>query len=128
MMVRGTFAQAMAPGVHHWFLHFLDLQMREEEYSKIFNLEDSTQAFEDEIELAGTGMMPEKPEGSAVVYDDMIQGGTKRYTHQTYATGSRASWELIEDDQYGIIKQVTKPQARAALFAREPTSYNTLTR
>jgi Mu-like prophage major head subunit gpT len=124
MMVRGAFAQTLAPGVHHWFLHFLDLQMREEEYTKFFNVENSTQAFEDEIEMAGVGAMPEKPEASAVIYDDMIQGGTKRYVHLSYALGSRASWELIEDDQYGIIKQVPKAQARSAMFAREQVAFN----
>lgn len=126
MMVRGNFAQTLAPGVHHWFLHFLDLQMRDEQYSQVFNIENSTQAFEDEVEMAGTGAMPEKPEGSAAIYDDLIQGGTKRYVHLTYALGSRASWELIEDDQYGIIKQMPKAHARSAMFAREMVAFNVL--
>lgn len=126
MMVRGNFAQTLAPGVHHWFLHFLDLQMRDEQYSQVFNVENSTQAFEDEVEMAGTGAMPEKPEGSAAIYDDLIQGGTKRYVHLTYALGSRASWELIEDDQYGIIKQMPKAHARSAMFAREMVAFNVL--
>lgn len=124
MMVRGQFAQALAPGVHHWFLHFLDLQMREEEYTHVFNVENSQQAFEDEVELTGVGAMPEKPEGSAAIYDDMVQGGTKRYVHLTYALGSRATWELIEDDQYSILKQVPKSHARSAMFAREMVSWN----
>jgi Mu-like prophage major head subunit gpT len=126
MMVRGTNAQVLAPGVHHWFLTFLDLQQREEEYSKIFHFENSKMPFEDEIEFAGTGAMPEKPEASPVVYDDMIQGGTKRYVHLSYGQGTRASWELIEDDQYGIIKQAPKAHARSAMFAREQTAMNVL--
>lgn len=124
MMVRGNFAQTLAPGVHHWFLHFLDLQMRDEEYSTVFNIEPSTQDFEDEVEMTGVGIMPEKPEGAAAIYDDMIQGGTKRYTHASYALGSRTSWELIEDDQYGILKQVPKAHARSAMFAREMVTWN----
>jgi hypothetical protein len=124
MMVRGSFAQTLAPGVHHWFLHFLDLQMRDEEYTHVANVENSTQAFEDEVEMAGVGAMPEKPEASSTIYDDLIQGGTKRYVHLTYALGSRASWELIEDDQYGIIKQVPKAHARSAMFAREQVFWN----
>lgn len=126
MMVRGQYAQTLAPGVHHWFLEFLDLAMRDEEYSKIFNMENSTQAYEDEVQMAGVGIMPEKPEADSVTYDDLIQGGTKRYIHLTYALGSRASWELIEDDQYGIIKQVPKSQARSAMFAREMVAANVL--
>src|SRR5260221_9304348 len=123
-MVRGTFAQTLAPGVHHWFLEFLDLQMRNEEYSTIFNIENSTQAYEDEVVMAGTGVMPEKPEGSSTIYDDMVQGGTRRYVHLSYALGSRASWELIEDDQYGLIKQVPKSHARSAQFVRELVAFN----
>jgi hypothetical protein len=126
MMVRGQFAQTLAPGVHHFFLHFLDLQMRQEEYSEVFNIETSTQEFEDEVEMTGVGIMPEKPEGAAAVYDDMIQGGTKRYIHLSYGLGSRTSWELIEDDQYGILKQVPKAHARSAMFAREIVTWNVL--
>jgi len=125
-MVRGTFAQTLAPGVHHWFLHFLDLQMRAEQYTHVFNVMTSKQAYEDEVEMAGVGMMPEKPEGTAFTYDDMVQGGTKRYLHLTYGLGSRASWELIEDDQYGILRQVPKSHARSAMFAREQVAANVL--
>ena len=126
MMVRGQFAQTLAPGVHHWFVDFLDLEMRKEQYSKVFNIESSTQDFEDEVRLAGTGPMPEMPEGSAVIYDDMIQGGTKRYLMLYYGLGSRASWQLIENDQYGLIKQVPKAHARAAHFSREMVAFNVL--
>jgi len=126
MMVRGNFAQTLAPGVHHWFLEFLDLEMRKEQYSSVFNMENSTQAYEDEVQMAGVGAMPEKPEGSPAIYDDLVQGGTKRYVHLTYALGSRASWELIEDDQYGIIKQMPKAHARSAMFAREQVAFNVL--
>src|ERR1700739_2718011 len=124
MMVRGTFAQTLAPGVPHCFIHFLDLQMRREEYSTVMNVETSQQAFEDEVELAGIGLMPEKPEASPAVYDDMVQGGTRRQVPLSYAIGSRASWELLEDDQYGIIKQVPKSHVRSAQFAREIVSFN----
>ena len=123
-MVRGKYAQLLASGVHHNFLQFLDLQQRDEVYSKIFHVESSSQAFEDEVEYAGTGPMPEKPEGSAIIYDDLVQGGTKRYLHLSYGLGSRATWELIEDDQYGVIKQAPKAHARAAQFAREQVSAN----
>ena len=126
MMVRGTFAQTLAPGVHHWFIEFLDLQMRREEYSTFLNIDDSKQAYEDEVVMAGVGAMPEKVEAGAVIYDDLIQGGTRRYVHLSYALGSRASWELIEDDQYGLIRQTPKAQVRSAQFVREQVGANVL--
>ena len=81
-------------------------------------------AFEDEVEFAGLGPMPEKPEGESVAYQDAIQGGTKRYTHFTYALGCRTSMELFEDDQYKIINQVPKALARSAVFTKEQIAWN----
>jgi hypothetical protein len=125
-MVRGQFAQLLAAGVHHNLVQFLDYEMRKTEYTNWINVENSDQAFEDEVEYAGVGVMPEKPEGSAIIYDDLIQGGTKRYLHLSYGLGSRASWELIEDDKYGVIKQAPKAHSRSALFIKEQVSANIL--
>ena len=46
-------------------VEFLDLFQKEKEYDKVFNIENTTQAFEDEVQFAGTGPMPEKTEGEA---------------------------------------------------------------
>jgi hypothetical protein len=123
-MVRGQFAQLMAPGLHDTFVHWLDLLQREEEFSQIFNMETSDKAFEDEVEFSGLGAMPEKPEGESITYQDAIQGGSKRYTHSTYGLGVRTSWELYEDDQYNLIMQVPKALARAAQFTKEQQAWN----
>lgn len=123
-MVRGQFAQLLASGVNFNLVQFLEYPMRNAEYQRYFKVETSEQAFEDEVEYAGVGVMPEKPEGAAIGYDDMIQGGTKRYLHLSYGLGSRASWELVEDDKYGVIKQVPKAHARSALFTREQVAMN----
>jgi len=114
----------MAPGLHGTFVHWLQLKQRDEEYSHVFNIETSTKAFEDEVEFSGLGPMPEKPEGESVSYQDAIQGGTKRYQHYTYSLGVRSSWELYEDDQYGLIMQVPKALARSAHFTIEQQAWN----
>ena len=124
MMVRGQFAQLMAPGLHDIFVHWRDLTQRELEYPHIFHDETSTMAFEDEVEFSGLGPMPEKPEGEAIAYQDAIQGGSKRYLHYTYALGCRTSFELFEDDQYKLINQVPKAIARSAVFTQEQQSWN----
>lgn len=123
-MVRGNFAQLMAPGLHGTFAHWLQLKQRKEEYSHIFNIETSDKAFEDEVEFSGLGPMVTKPEGESVIYQDAIQGGTKRYIHSVYALGVRTSWELFDDDQYGLIMQVPKALARSAHFTREIQAWN----
>src|SRR5229473_1833047 len=124
MMVRGQFAQLMAPGLHDIFVHWRDLTQRELEYPHIFHDETSSMAYEDEVEFSGLGPMPEKPEGESIAYQDAIQGGTKRYLHFTYALGCRTSFELFEDDQYKLIQQVPRALARSAVFTREQVTWN----
>ena len=124
MMVRGQYAQLMAPGLHSIFVGFLDLQQRDVEYEHIFNIEESTSAFEDEVEFAGTGPMVEKDEGEAITYDVLIQGATQRFIHTTYALGIRCSFELFDDDQYGLIKKAPLALARSARFLQEQQAWN----
>lgn len=128
MMVRGQFFQLMASGLHDLFVHWLDLKQRDEEFSYVFNIEESDAAFEDEVEFSGLGPLQPKFEGTAVMYEDIIQGGTKRYLHLPWALGVRASWELIKDDQYRLIQQAPKCLARSAHFIREMSSWNVLNR
>lgn len=124
MMVRGQFAQLMAPGLHGVFVHWRDLAQRDLEYPELFHIETSDNAYEDEIEMAGLGPMLEKPEGESVVYQDAIQGGTIRYLHFTYALGVRTSFELFEDDKYKLIQQAPKALSRSAVFVQEQVSAN----
>jgi len=123
-MVRGQMAQLMAPGLHHAFVHWLDLLQRDVEHTHVFNVESSAHAYEDEAEFSGLGPMPLKDEGKSITYTDAIQGGTVRYLHFTYGMGVRSSFELYEDDQYNIIKQVPKALARSAHFTKEQVAFN----
>jgi hypothetical protein len=124
MMVRGEWSQLMAPGMHGVFLHWIALKQRDEEYTQLFNIESSDKAFEDEFEAPGLGPMPEKPEGESTEYQDTQEGGSKRYQHYTYALGVRSSWELYDDDQLGVIKQVPKCLTRSAHFTKEMAAAN----
>lgn len=123
-MIRGQYAQLISGGAHAAFVHWLNMEQRKEEFSYVFNIESSEKAYEDEFEFSGLGPMSEKPEGEALTYQDAIQGGTKRYLHFTYGLGVRSSFELYDDDQYGLIKQVPKALARSAQFTKEQQAWN----
>ena len=123
-MIRAQYAQLMAPGIEHNFVEFLDLKHRERQYDKVFNIDNTTKAFEDEVQFAGTGPAPELTEGENVAYADLIQGGTKRYVPLKYALGARVSYELIQDDLYGIIKQAPKALAFSLAFTEEMVPWN----
>jgi len=123
-MVRGAYAQLMAPGAHAAFVHWLNTKQRPSEYEQVFNIETSEKAYEDEWEFSGVGPLPEKPEGESLTFQDAVQGGTKRYTHFTYGLGVRSSFELYDDDQYNIVKQIPKALARSAQFTIEQQAWN----
>lgn len=123
-MVRGQYFQLMAPGLRAIFVQWRDLKQRDEEWSHIFHEEPSDKAVEIDVEFAGLPPLVEKPEGESVAYADAIQGGSRPYINYTYALGVRTSFELYDDDQYGVINQVPACLARSAHFIKEQVTWN----
>src|SRR5271157_252605 len=123
-MVRNQFFQAMSLDVAHNFIEFLDLRQRSLQYKEDFNVHPSKKAYEDAVHYAGFGPAVPKTEGSPVGYDVLIQGGTRRYVHQTYGLGGRASYELMADDQTGMMEQMPKGLVPSHIFAMEQTGAN----
>lgn len=122
---RGQFAQLLAPALHQ--VIYEDLDSHQEEYSQVFNVGPSTRAYEEDILLAGLGQVPVKPEGEVIKMDDPIQGGSYRYTHQSYALGFQVTREMWTDDQYGIMKRVSGDFAASIKQTIESTAANILT-
>ena len=122
-MVRPSFSQLMQTGLRKLYLETEQLEQREEEFTHIFNVETSTKQYEQDVKMAGMGPLQEKPEASATAYSDMIQGGTVRYLHLTYALAALTSKELMDDDQYGVIKKIPGALARSTRFTRESVAF-----
>jgi hypothetical protein len=107
-----AFSHLLAPGLRKVF--FDEYKTWPEEYSKIATVESSSRAYEEELITAGLGRFERKPEGMSLIYDDPIQGDKKRYTHVTFALGFRVSREMWQDDQYTIMKKMSKELAMSA--------------
>src|SRR5580693_2020645 len=99
------------------------LEQRAEEFSKLFNVETSTQQYEQDVKFMAMGPLQEKPEATPVAYSDMAQLGSYRYLHLTYALAALTSKELMDDDQYGIIKKIPASLARSTRFTRESIAF-----
>lgn len=123
-MVRNQFYQAMTYAAAHNFIEFLDLQQKHLQYPSLFNVKDSRLAYEQAVHYAGFGPAQPKPEGSPVIYDNLIQGGTRRYVHQTYGLGFRISMEAMQDDQTGMFEQSPKGLVQSHIFGMEQTGAN----
>jgi phage major head subunit gpT-like protein len=120
----GQISQLLAPGLRKIF--FQHLKERPTRYSKIFNMNTSSRAYEEDLEFVGLGTMPQKPEGNSIQYQDPTQGAKKRYTHISFGLGFRVTVEAYEDDLYGPMKRMTRELAKAGRNVREVRSFNVL--
>jgi hypothetical protein len=101
-----AFSSLIAPGLRKVF--FDEFKALPEEFSQIFNVDSSSQAYEDELAVTGLGRFERKNEHEPIVYDDPIQGGKVRYTHNSFGLGFRVSRELYDDDLYSVMKRMSK--------------------
>lgn len=97
-MNRSTFSKSVAPGLFSFMTS--SFQERPMFWNRITVRKSSKRAYEESAYFTGLGLLPEKPEGEGIKYDDPIQGPTKRWTHRTYALGTRITEEIIEDALY----------------------------
>lgn len=72
----------------------------ETEYSKIYNVEKSNKAYEEDVIRTGTALLQVKPEGQAINYDSYSEVGLQRYVHVNYALGVAITEEAIDDNLY----------------------------
>lgn len=70
------------------------------EYVGLFDMETSSQAYEEDVELTGFGLAPVKSQGAAVSFDSEQQQVVTRYTHVAYALGYIITKEEIMDNLY----------------------------
>lgn len=111
----GSIAKALQVGVNKfWGMGYGEHPL---ELSEIFDEENSGKAYEEDVQLVGTGLIPVKPQGGGFSYDTIRQGYTERYTHLTYAMGIIFTYEMLQDNQY----QLGFKQARYLGFSARQT-------
>jgi len=119
-----AFSHLLQPGLRKIF--FNKYSQWEDEYTRYFNVLNSTKSYEEDGEVVGFGKLVEKPVGSPITYDDLAQSELKRYTHVAFGLGFRVTHELYMDDQYGIIKRAPASLARSAQQTTEVEAANVL--
>ena len=115
----GNHPKALWPGLKAiWGREYNE---HEQEWAKIFDIEDSDKKYEEEVEVTGFGLAPVKSEGKGVSYDSETQGTVTRYTNVAYALGYIVTREELDDNLYEV---VSKRRAQALGFSMRQTKEN----
>lgn len=116
VITTSAFAKALKPGLNKWFRG--EYKEHDLECSKIFQMETSSDAYEEDAALSGFGLAPVKTESGSVAYDSHTQGYIARYTHSTIGLGFVVTREEREDNKYA---KVGKYRSRALGFSLRQT-------
>lgn len=114
----GSFTKALVPGVNKWFGE--SYKEWAVEWTDLFDQENSTKAFEEDVGISGFGLAVEKSEGVGVSFDSALQSYIQRYINRTYALGFIITQEAVEDNQYNIAA-LGRRDARALAFSFRQT-------
>lgn len=85
-----------------------------EEWSGIYETENSERSFEEELRVTGLSHAEEKEEGAAVRYDTMQETWVARFNHETVTKAFAVTEEAVEDNLYmSLTRMGTKSMARS---------------
>ena len=91
------------------------------EYTDLFEMDDSSQAYEEDFEVTGFGLVPVKAEGDSTSFDSETQGTVSRFTHIAYSLGYIVTKEEQDDNLY---EQVAGRRTQALAFSANQTQEN----
>ena len=121
---RAMFSQLLAPGLAS--VMFDENKEHPEEYSQFLKVETADGAYTQDQMIAGLGLARRKPEGEGILYDDPIQGPTKRYIHETFALAWQITEEMRDDDKSGVMRQMPKQLMKSVRQTVEQIGANVL--
>lgn len=119
IITTGAHPKSLWPGVRAWFgAKYNDLP---KQYTELFDIETSSQNYEEVVEHTGFGLVPVKPQSESTVYVAHSQGVTKRFIHTAYGMGYIVTREEKADNLY---EQVSRARAGSLAFSFNQTREN----
>lgn len=112
MLQSQPFGRLLEPGLRKIFQEtYNELP---EQYSQVFNVQNSKKAIETDLRMGGFGMWDKKDSAGSVQYEDPTDTQALQYIHEEFSKGFTVERKLIDDEQYGTISKWTKSLARGA--------------
>lgn len=115
----GSHPKLLWPGIHATWGQIYDAHPAE--YTDLYDIDSSTRAYEQDVQVTGFGLAPIKGQGAPVSYDSEMQGWITTYAHIAYALGYIVTYEELQDNQY---KEVATRRAKANAFSCNQTIEN----
>jgi hypothetical protein len=116
VITTGSNPKALWPGVLKFW--GMDYEKHSPEWKDLFDEKTSDKAYEEVVEMVGTGLAQVKPEGESITYDTQSQGNTTRFTNIAYALGIMVTHEERKDNLYMEVLERRIPDLR---FSMEQT-------
>jgi hypothetical protein len=91
------------------------------EYTDLYEVLTSSQAYEKYVGLTGFGLAPIKPEGQPVTYDTEVQAGITTFAHIPYSLGWQVTKEEVDDNLYS---EVSTRRSKSNAFSVNQTVEN----
>lgn len=118
METRGTLPKALWPGVKAWW--GADYKQYPEVCKQVFEVQKSSMAWEEDVQITGMSAAKIKDESGATEYDNIGQGYTSRYTHVALSNGYKVTREEFRDNQYKKVARArTKQLSKSFRVAKE---------
>jgi len=86
---------------------------------KVFHVENSENAYEQDSSLSGFGQHEETAELQNIPFEDRVPGWEVTYTHRKYSKGASISQEMIDDNKWGLVKKTPKALALSKMRSLE---------
>ena len=115
----GTHPKLLWPGIHALWGQVYD--QHPSEFEDLYTVQNSSRAYEQDVEITGFGLAPVKGQGAGIQYDSEQQGWVTTYSHIAYALGYIVTFEELQDNLY---KEVSTRRAKANAFSMHQTIEN----
>ncbi len=89
------------------------------EYPNLVNVKSSTKAYEEDFQLTGFGPLGPMDELEPAMIDRPYQLGLVRYIHQKYGLGFGVSQEMLDDDQFGVVANLSGELGKSSRWTME---------
>lgn len=115
----GSHPKLLWPGIREIWGQIYDQHPKE--YVDLFEVRNSSRAYEQDVQVTGFGLAPVKPQGQGLSYDSETQGWVTTYAHIAYGLGYIVTKEELDDNLY---KEVSQRRSKANAFSINQTVEN----